>query len=267
MSREDRKKILRKPRTLNLFILFLFRSSVFAKDERFESPKVNLHGREGRQKSTLRVISENDGLHSVRVQGREEAQKSRGPGSRKERWQSARKRLTERKQSLEEQQEIIQNKWDHFLRCRSFSLPPDANQGKIQETASIRRILSEGNLRVRLQDPIKESPFENDPNRNKVRIQESSFRRIHCEENVRSSIQAPKEKCPFEDVLKENEVFQESMQLSPVMALEDGGNEREVITDNRNQGSNGEEKGLWIKFADGGAKERPEFNSTLETTF
>lgn len=179
MSRGDRQKIFRKPRTLNLSILFLFRSSIFSKDERFESPKVNLHGREGRQKSTLRVISEHDGLHSVRVQGREEAQKSRRPSSRKERWQSARKRLTERKQSLEEQQEIIQNNWDHFLRCRSFSVPPDADQSKIQETEFRRRIHSEGNLRVRLPDPIKESPFEDDPNRNKVRIQESSFRRIH----------------------------------------------------------------------------------------
>ena len=151
------------------FILFLFRSSIFSKDERFESPKENLHGREGRRKSTLRVISENDGLHSVRVQGREEAQKSRRPGSRKERWQSTRKRLTERKQSLAEQQEIIQNKRDHFLRCRSFSLPPDADQSKLQETAFRRRIHSEGNLRVRLPDPIKESPFEDDPGRNKVR--------------------------------------------------------------------------------------------------
>ena len=252
---------------LNLVILFLFRTSIFSKDERFESPKVNLHGREGRRKSTLRVISENDGLHSVKVQGRDEAQKSRRPGSRKERWQSARKRLTERKQSLEEQQEIIQNNWDHFLRCRSFSVPPDADQGKIQETAFRRRVHSEGNLRVRLPDPIKESPFEDEPDRDKVRIQESSFRRIHCEENVRSSIHAPKEERPFEDELKENEVFQEGMQLSPVMALEDGGNEQEVITDNRNQGSNGEETGLWIKFDDGRAKERPEFTSSLETTF
>lgn len=57
------------------------------------------------------------------------------------------------------------------------------------------------------------------------------------------------------------------MQLSPVMALHDRGNKQEVITDNRNQGSNGEETGLWIKFDDGGAKERPEFTSSLETTF
>ena len=250
-----------------MFILFLFRSSIFSKDERFESPKVNPNGREGRRKSTLRVISENDGLHSVRVQGREEAQKSRRPGSRRERWQSTRKRLTERKQSLAEQQEIIQNTWNHFLRCRSFSLPPDADQSKIQETALRRRIHSEGNLRVHLQDPIKESPFEDDPDRNKVRIQESSFRRIHCEENVRSSIHAPEEECPFEDELKENEVFQEGMQLSPVMALEDRGNQRVVIADNHNQGSNGEETGLWIKFHDGGTKERPEFTSSLETKF
>ncbi|CAH3186192.1 unnamed protein product [Porites evermanni] len=247
--------------------LFFRKSSIFSKDERFESPKVNVHGRQGRQKSTLRVISENDGLHSVRVQGREEAQKSRRPSSRKERWQSARKRLTERKQSLEEQQEIIQNNWDHFLRCRSFSLPPDADQSKIQETAFRRRFHSEGNLRVRLPDPIMESTFEDDPDRNKVRIQESSFRRIHCEENVRSSIHAPKEERPFKDVLKESEVFQVGMQLSPVTALEDRGNVQEVITDNRNQGSNGDETGLWIKFDDGGAKERPEFTSSLETTF
>lgn len=249
------------------FILFLFRSSIFSKDERFESPEVNLHGREGRRKSTLRVISENDGLHSVRIQGREEAQKNRRPGSRKERWQSARKRVTERKQSLEEQQEMIQNKWDHFLRCRSFSVPPDADQSKIQETAFRRRIHSEGNLRVRLPDPIKESPFEDDPDRNKVRIQETSFRRIHSEENVRLSIHTPKKERPFEDELKENEVFQEGMQLSPVMALEVRGNEQEVITDNRNQVSNGEETVLWIKFDDGGAKERPESTSSLETTF
>ena len=250
-----------------MFILFLFRSSIFSKDERFESPKVNLHGREGRQKSTLRVISENDGLHSVRVQGKEEAQKSRRPGSRKERWRSTQKRLTERKQSLAAQHEIIQNNWDHFLRCRSFSVPPDADESKIQETAFRRRIHSEGNLRVRLPDPIKESTFEDDPNRNKVRIQESSFRRIHCEENVRSSIHAPKEERPFKDVLKENEVFQEGMQLSPVMPLEDRENELEVTTDNRNQDSNGEETGLWIKFHDGGTKERPEFTSSLETKF
>lgn len=243
-----------------MFVLFLLRSSIFSKDERFECPKENLHGREGRRKSTLHVISENDGLHSVRVQGREEAQKSRRPGSRKERWQSTRKRLTERKQSLAEQQEIIQNKWDHFLRCRSSSLPPDADQSKIQETAFRRRIHSEGNLRVHLPDPIKESPFEDDPDRNKVRIQESSFRRIHSEENVRLSIHTPKKERPFEDELKEDEVFQEGMQLSPVVALE-------VITDNRNQVSNGEETVLWIKFDDGGAKERPESTSSLETTF
>ena len=57
------------------------------------------------------------------------------------------------------------------------------------------------------------------------------------------------------------------MQLSPVMALEVRGNKQEVITDNRNQGSNGEETGLWIKFHDGGTKERPEFTSSLETKF
>ena len=57
------------------------------------------------------------------------------------------------------------------------------------------------------------------------------------------------------------------MQLSAVKALEDRGNVQEVITDNRNQGSNGEETGLWIKFHDGGTKERPEFTSSLETKF
>lgn len=212
------------------------------------------------------VISENDGLHSVRIQGWEEAQESRRPGSRKERWQSTRKRLTERKQSLAQQHDIIQNKRDHFLRSRSISFH-DADQHKIKETEFRCRIHSEGDLRVRIQDPIKESQFENDPDRNKVKNQESSSRRIHSEENVRSSIHAPIEECPFEDELLGNEVFPEDTQLSPVIALEDRGNEQEVITDKCNQGSNEEDTGLWIKFDNGGSKERLEFTSSLETTF
>ena len=93
-------------------------SSTFSKgDEGFEASNENLHkidanvgSHTARRKSTLQIITDDEGLHTVKLHGgaaNDNWEHNRRRSSRQERWQSTRERLEDRRTSVEAQMEKV----------------------------------------------------------------------------------------------------------------------------------------------------------------